>query len=168
MKRKHHAGIVLLWMILLIMAGAVVYLSVQDGMQAKELGMDVIRYLSDKRHPGVSSTEEELTQTAYVVRQLGRIGIFFLIGVCGTLAVHLSCKKGGWFVKTGITAAVLLAFACLTEKVKNYIPSRHYSYEEMMMSVAAVSLGFLIVTCFALIIQMMKGLRRLIVAAHSP
>ena len=45
MRRKHHAGIVLLWMILLIMAGAVVYLSVQDGMQAKELGMDVIRYL---------------------------------------------------------------------------------------------------------------------------
>ena len=55
---------------------------------------------------------------------------------------------------------ILVAIAFLTERLKEYIPSRHYSYEEMMVSIVAVILGFALVSVITLILHTVKGVFR--------
>ncbi|MDE7006745.1 MAG: hypothetical protein K2P07_01090, partial [Lachnospiraceae bacterium] len=82
------------------------------------------------------------------------------------VAVHVSCTKWNWGIKTFVTAFVLLAIAFFTEKVKVYIPSRHYSYEEMMISMVAVVIGFLAVSVITLTVSALKSFFRFMAASH--
>ena len=50
-----------------------------------------------------------------------------------------------------LAAGILLMIAWITEKCKIYLPTRHYSQDEMMISIAAAMLGFSIVSLITLI-----------------
>lgn len=160
-RRKRWPFVTALWFIFIVTVAVVAYLSFQSGEDAKALGSGVIEAIAGAQHPGVSVTEGELDKMAYVIRQSGRILAFAVIGIVGTITIHATCKKRGWIFKTMVTAAVLLTIAYLTEKLKVYIPSRHYSYEEMIISITAVSGGFLFVSVITLFIKVIKGVASL-------
>ena len=168
MKRKnqHPVMTALLWICFLAVVAVVVYLSFQNGEQSKALGEKFIIRLAQQRYPGREATTQEILELTYEVRQLGRIGAFFVIGILGTAAIHISCGKRNWLVKTGITASMLVAIACFTERLKIYIPTRHYSYEEMMLSIVSVIMGFMLVSVVTLTFQALKGFFRLVTAVH--
>lgn len=165
-KRKHPVILTLLWVVFLVMVAGVVYLSFQDGREAKTLGKQFIEYIARFKYPEREATAQEFDTLTYEVRQAGRVCAFFLIGILGTTAVHMTCKKSSWIIKTIITAVVLVAIAYLTEKLKIYIPTRHYSYEEMMLSIAAVGVGFLLVSVVTLTVQALKSFFRLMTAVR--
>lgn len=152
--------LILLWVAFLVLVAGVVYLSFQNGKEAKALGKQLTTYLAQLKYPEREATTQEFEALTYEVRQTGRVCAFFLIGILGTTAVHVTCKKCSWLIKTVLTAAALAALAYLTEKLKIYIPTRHYSYEEMMLSIAAAGVGFLLVSVVTLTIQAIKSFQK--------
>lgn len=164
--KKHPVLAFLLWSCFLTAVAVVVYLSFQNGEQSKALGERFISYLARQRYSEREATTQELLELTYEVRQLGRVFAFFIIGILGTAAIHVSFRRCNWLVKTGITAIVLVAIAYFTERLKIYIPTRHYSYEEMMLSIISVVMGFILVSVITLTFQALKGFFRLVAAVH--
>ncbi|MCI9664675.1 MAG: VanZ family protein [Lachnospiraceae bacterium] len=160
-KNKNHPVIaVMLWVCFLTAVAVVTYLSFQDGEESKSLGMHLIQYVADQKYPEQNASQVQMDSLIYQIRQFGRKGMFFVIGILGTMAIHFSFKKCNWVIKTGITAVILVAIAFLTERMKEFIPSRHYSYEEMMVSIVAVILGFALVSVITLILHTLRGVFR--------
>ena len=164
--KKHPVIAAVMWIFFLAAVAVVVYLSFQDGEQAKTVGERFISYLARQRYPGRKATTQELLELTYEVRQLGRVCAFFVIGILGTAAIHISFGRNNWLVKTGVTASLLVAIAYFTERLKIYIPTRHYSYEEMMVSIISVMMGFILVSIITLTFQAFKGFFRLVTAVH--
>ncbi|MCI7041348.1 MAG: VanZ family protein [Lachnospiraceae bacterium] len=161
-KKSHPVLIIFLWICFLSVVGMVAYLSFQSGEDARAFGKQLIQYGAEKVYQEDSVSEAELLGFTYLIRQSGRVLAFFLIGVLGTLTIQLSFPKWNWLIKTIFTAALLMTIACLTERLKIYIPSRHYSYEEMVYSIIATGAGFLLVTLFTLLFHIMKGFFKLL------
>lgn len=166
-KKNHPVIVAMLWISFLAAISLVAYLSFQNGEDAKEVGKNAIRFIAQQNSSGNETTQQDIDTVTYLIRQAGRTGAFFVIGVLGTLAVYVSFKKCNWFLKAGITAAILIGFAYLTEKLKIFIPSRHYNHDEMMLSIAAVTAGFALVTVIALIFHVMKRVSGLLAAAFN-
>ena len=156
----------ILWIFFAVTAAGIAYLSFQNGEEAKKLGEQFILYLAQNINHKQDVSTAELSALTYDIRQGGRALAFLILGIVGTAAVHLSCPKWNWAVKTIFTSGLLLTIAFLTEKLKVYIPSRHYSYEEMMISVTAVIVGFLAVSLITLTVSALKGFFRLMAASH--
>ena len=155
-KKKSHPLIAFfLWILFLTGVFAVAYLSVQDGEETKLMGKKLIQYLAVRKY-GESVTETQILAVTYQFRQTGRVVAFFLIGILGTLTIHVTFYRWYWVIRTVLSAGILCAIACVTEKCKNYLPSRHYSYEEMMLSVTAVILGFSLVSVIMVVFHILK------------
>lgn len=165
-KKKRWPIIMMLWLVFLSLVAGVAYLSFQNGEDARLFGRQTMIRMAQVQHPQQEVTDQELNVFIYNVRQSGRALAFLAIGIIGTITIHLSCRKCNWFIKTIITAVILVAIAYFTEKLKIYIPTRHYSYEEMMISIAAVSTGFLLVSIVTLAAKLLKGFFRLMAASH--
>lgn len=165
-KKKHPVIIFLLWITFIITVAGVAYLSFQSGAETKLFGQQLIETVADIQYPDGAATRQEMDTLIYEVRQAGRVFAFFFIGILGTVTIHVSCRKCNWIVKTSITAMVLVAIAYFTEKLKIYIPSRHYDYEEMLISILAVVVGFILVSIITLTFHALKGFFRLIAAVH--
>ena len=82
----------------------------------------------------------------YKVRQTGRLLIFFLLGILGTSAVHFTLRRLNWFFRMLISVFMLVLIAILTERLKIFLPTRHYSASEMYISIAGAMLGFLFIS----------------------
>ena len=165
-KTKRSAIVPILWIFFAVTTAGIAYLSFQNGEEAKKLGEQLILYLAQNIKHKQNVSAAELSAFTYDIRQGGRALAFLFLGIIGTAAVHLSCPKLNWVVKTIITAGMLLAIAYFTEKLKVYIPTRHYSYEEMMISITAVIVGFLAVSLITLTVSALKGFFRLMAASH--
>lgn len=165
-KTRKRVIVPVLWIFFAAIAAGIVFLSFQNGEEAKKLGEQFILHLARNINHKQNVSAAELSALTYDIRQGGRALAFLILGMVGTAAVYLSCPKWHWTVKTIFTAVVLLAIAFLTEKLKVYIPSRHYSYEEMLISVTAVIVGFLAVSLIMLTISAFKGFFRLMAASH--
>ncbi len=166
-KRKRWPAVVLLWLIFISMTAVIFYLSLQSGEETKALGRSMILQFSGAQEAGGAVNQQELDSFTYLVRQSGRVLAFLMIGIVGTITIHVTCAGCNWLIRTGITLLILTTIACFTEKLKIYIPSRHYSYEEMMLSVAAAAAGFAAVTFITLLGKAMKGITRLITTSHT-
>ena len=55
----------------------------------------------------------------------------------------------------------------LDEKVKEYLPTRHFSQKEMFISIAAVILGFVTVSFLTFLGWIIKGILRLLHRGES-
>ena len=165
-KKKTRLIVPVLWISFIVMVAGITYLSVQSGEDAKKLGSQFISSLAQNINDSQNVGEEEVNSLTYFIRQSGRAIAFLLLGIVGTVAVHVSCTKWNWGIKTFVTAFVLLAIAFFNEKVKIYIPSRHYSYEEMMISMVAVVIGFLAVSVITLTVSALKSFFRFMAASH--
>ena len=155
-KKKSHPLIAFfLWILFLSGVFGVAYLSVQDGEETKLIGKKLIQYLAVQKYVE-AVTEMQLLAMTYQFRQTGRIVAFFAIGILGTLTIHVTFYRWYWVIRTFLSAGILCAIACVTEKCKNYIPSRHYSHEEMMLSVTAVILGFSLVSVIMVLFHVLK------------
>lgn len=165
-KTKRNAIVTILWIFFTVTAAGIAFLSFQNGEEAKRLGEQFILHLAQNINHKQNVSVAELSALTYDIRQGGRALAFLILGIVGTAAVHLSCPKWNWAVRTIFTAVILLVIAFLTEKLKVYIPSRHYSYEEMLISITAVIVGFLAVSLIMLTISALKGFFRLMAASH--
>lgn len=164
--RKKTMMVGFLWAGFLLLVAAVAYLSFQNGAAAKLLGRDVIASIAEQGQGNFDTLKGEFgtltgaDAVAYLIRQGGRIGAFFMIGILGTVSVYVTFKRCHWMARAGIILPVLVGIAYLTEKLKIYIPGRHYSYEEMLMSITAVLAGFLLVSAVFLLGSLVKAVRR--------
>lgn len=161
-KKNHPVLIALLWVCFLAAIGIVAYLSFQNVEKYQKIGKQFIQYIAEQKYADRPATEEEIRILTYEVRQTGRVAAFFLLGIMGTITIYLSFKKCNWILKTGIAAVILIAVACLTEKLKVYFPGRHYSYDEMILSITAVCMGFLLVSVISLCFRILKSFFRVI------
>lgn len=164
-KRTRWPAVVMLWLIFIFMIGGIVYVSFQSGEESKELGKKFIRHIPQIQQ--IESAQEDMDNFNYLFRQGGRILAFLMIGIVGTITIHVTFAGCNWLFKTTITLMIITAIACFTEKMKVYIPSRHYSYEEMMLSVAAAAAGFLMVSIITLLGKALKGISHLLTASHT-
>ena len=87
---------------------------------------------------------------------MGRTIAFFIIGILGTATIHLSSERLPWIVKSVLSAGILLVIAWVTERCKIYLSTRHYSQDEMMISMAASMLGFSLVSLITLIYNLIQ------------
>ena len=165
-KNKHPGIIIFLWIIFLGMVAVVAYLSFQNGEAAKTFGKHTIEYIAEMKYSQGTVTDNQMDTLTYQIRQNGRAIAFFMIGIVGTVTIHASFKRWNWVIRTSVTAVLLVAIAYFTEKLKIYIPSRHYSHEEMLISVTAVVMGFILVSVVTLAFGALKSLFRLIAAAR--
>lgn len=152
MNKKEKRWVVpLLWIMFLTVVTGIAIVSIQNGEETKHIGEVWIYRLAQKLDPEDRVTQEGLSQVTYIVRQLIREIAFFVIGILGTITIHATCKKKSWFIKTEISAVILALIAYFTEAVKQFIPGRHYSEDEMMLSMGAAAAGFLLVSLFSLL-----------------
>ena len=167
MKNKKRWPLILsLWIVFGLLVAGVAYLSFQNGEDAKLFGKQVITKLAEVQYSSQEISENDMNAFTYMIRQNGRIIAFLLIGIVGTITIHVSCAKCNWLIRTCITAVILVAIAYLTEKLKIYIPTRHYSYEEMLVSMASAAAGFILVSAVTLTVKAVKGFFRLMAACH--
>lgn len=164
-KKKSRFLPAVLWLLFLGATAVIVYLSFQNGEDSRELCMGVIEQVAQRYYEKENVSSTELNQIAYWIRQMGRMLAFLLIGMLGTATIHASCTRINWFGKTVIAAGALLLIAFFTEKLKMYIPTRHYSHDEMVMSIMAAMTGFLIVTVITITVRAVKGVVRLVATA---
>ena len=164
--KKRWPFILALWIVFGLLVAGVAYLSFQNGEDAKLLGKQVITKLAEVQYSSQEISENDMNAFTYMIRQNGRIIAFLLIGIVGTITIHVSCAKCNWLIRTCITAVILVAIAYLTEKLKIYIPTRHYSYEEMLVSMASAAAGFILVSAVTLTVKAVKGFFRLMAACH--
>lgn len=168
MKKNNRWPLILfLWVVFISLVAGVAYLSFQNGEDAKLIGEQLVNKLTETSYLQKGDTEEEMLTLTFFVRQFGRFFAFLLIGIVGTLTIHVSFSKCNWLFKTIIALGIITAIAYLTEKLKVYIPSRHYSYEEMMISIAAATLGFCLVSVLTLAVRAVKGFFHLLTASHA-
>lgn len=164
-KKKTRLIVPVLWIAFITMVAGIAYLSFQNGEAAKKIGDQFILSLAQNINDTQEVGEAEVNTLTYHIRQSGRALAFLLLGIVGTITVHASCPKWNWGAKTVVTASLLLTIAVLTEKLKVYIPSRHYSYEEMLISIAAVIVGFLAVSFITLTFSALKTFFRFMAAS---
>lgn len=161
MKKKRWLAELILWGIFICLVAGVTYISFQNGEESKAAGKQLLATFT-----GIEDSEKlygpgQRDELMYLLRQGGRVLAFLLIGIVGTLTIHVTCAKCGWLLKTVIAAAILLPIACFTERMKLYIPSRHYSYEEMLISIASAMAGLLMVSLLLLLVRLVRGLSHL-------
>lgn len=156
MKKRGRAPLLTaLWLMFLLMIAGIAFLSFQNGEDAKEYGDKLIHYLTNWFTDKTMSVKE-VEATTYMVRQCGRALAFLLLGIVGTLAIHGSLVRCRWGVRTAVTVALLIVIAVLTERLKIYIPTRHFDYIEMVISMISVVAGFLVAT---ILTRMFRPLR---------
>lgn len=161
MKSKKRWGLsIILWLLFAVLTAGIFYLSFQSGERAKLMDSALLHNLPDWQQVTDGMAQEQLDLWIYRARQSGRILAFLLLGMVGTLAVQISCQRWSWLLRTGVTGLGLGLIAFLAEKLKVYIPSRHYSREEMLLSFAAAAAGFLTVAAATLAFQCIKGILR--------
>ena len=161
MKKKRWLAELILWGMFILMVAAVMYISFQNGEESKAAGKQLLATFTGIKDSEKLYGQGQRDELMYLLRQSGRVLAFLAIGMVGTLTIHVT------FLKTVIAAAILLPIACFTERMKIYIPSRHYSYEEMLISIAAAMAGLLIVSLFLLLVRMIKGLSHLKTTADA-
>ena len=166
-KKRQGLAALVLWIIFILMIAGITFISFQNGEATKELGSRIMDKLARFRPMPEASTKEEVAAATYGMRQSGRALAFLMIGIMGTITVHVSCYRCNWLIRTGITVAILASVAYFTEKLKIYIPTRHYSYEEMMISMAAAGAGFLAVSLLMLLGRILKSLSHPKATGHS-
>lgn len=164
MQNKSYYGIMifLLWSGFLVLTGGIVFLSLQDGGEAKEMMKSLMEYMSRYVDKNMITGLGDPQRLEYLLRQGGRAVAFFLLGMIGTSAVHFSFRKCNWLVKTALSITGLIAIAYFTEKVKEYLPTRHFSEKEMLISIIFVIAGFLVVTMVTFLAWIIKGLTTLL------
>lgn len=164
-KRTSHPILaVCLWFCFLGLVFFIAYLSFQNGEETKAASKRLIAAVVSRRYPD-GAGEAQITEVTYEVRQLGRMGLFFLAGILGTITVLVTFQKFHWLFRMILSAGMLCAIAVVTEKGKNYIESRHYSYDEMMLSIAAAIGGFLLVSFFQVLYHMIRSILHAIIFA---
>lgn len=159
-KKKRQMLVFALWFIFLFMVAGITYLSLQSGEQTKTLGSRMIMEFAKAGHGQEEVTQTLLDSVTYIIRQSGRAIAFLLIGIVGTVTMYMTCLRCNWLIRTGLTVLMLASIAYFTEKLKIYIPSRHYSFEEMMISMAAVAVGFAVVSAIIFLGKKLKGISR--------
>lgn len=157
-ERKWGPAVPVLWFIFIISVIAIAFLSFESGAQSKELGEKIVLRICAKLKPEHVVTEDELFLINYVFRQSARIFAFLVLGMLGTITIHASMRRAGWFAKTIVSGGVLFVIAYVTERFKEYIPGRHYSYKEMLLSMIAAAAGFMFVSLVSLLKQMITWL----------
>ncbi len=155
-KRKRQILLFSLWFVFLSMVAGITFLSLQNGEETKMLGNRMIMEFAKAGHGQEEVTQTLLDSVTYVIRQGGRALAFLMIGIVGTVTMYVTCQKCNWLIRAGLTVLMLASIAYLTEKLKIYIPSRHYSFEEMMISMMATAVGF---ACVSVIIFLGKILK---------
>lgn len=156
-KRKGYGGLrFFLWSGFLFLTAVIVFLSLQDGDKAKMMTKVLMEWASQYVKEDLLTGIADKQQAEYLLRQAGRAGVFFLLGILGTGAVHLTFRRLNALVRTILIIGVLTAIACLTEKVKLYLPSRHFSETEMLVSMAFVILGFGVTTVGIFLVWLVK------------
>lgn len=162
--KKRKLSVCFLWLIFIIMVAGIVFFSFQNGEDAKEGADKMVKSLAAYLYPERNLSPVQMITFTYQLRQGARAIGFLLIGIVGTVVIHMSCPKCNWLIKTGITAMILFAIAYFTEKFKVYIPKRHYSYDEMLISIVSVAIGFAVVSVITLAFKAFKGFFRLMTA----
>lgn len=142
---------VLFWLAFLAVVAVVFYTSFQNGEEAAELGKGVIMKLAVEYFNKDTISSAELSRFTYQLRQLLRTLAFIGVGVLGTASIHVSFRKLPWIIRTLLSGSMVVMLAWFTEKGKVYLPTRHYSYNQMMISIVSALLGFLLVSAITLI-----------------
>lgn len=155
-----------LWLLFILMVAGISYISFQNGEETKEIGKGTIAQLTKMKNHQGAVTQEQLDKVTYFIRQWGRAIAFLMIGIVGTVTIHVTFIKCSWAIRSGIAIFILAVIAYLTEKLKIYIPTRHYSFEEMMISMAAVGVGFVSVSVIIFLGRLLKGTTRPKAASH--
>ena len=149
MKKRFSKGYIafaiISWILFLGVLGAIIYLSLQNGEAAKATGKSYIYSLAQWYYGVEDVPEIVMVSFTYKFRQIGRIGIFFGLGILGTNVVFVTFPKLLWILRSMISAAMLLGVAVFTERIKIYLPSRHFSEQEMMYSIFGAMLGFVFI-----------------------
>lgn len=145
-----------------MLVAAIVFLSLQDGNEAKEMMRLLMEAMSEYVDRDMIAKLGDAQRIEYLLRQTGRAGAFFLLGILGTTAVHLTFRRCNWIVRTILATGGLTAIAYLTEKVKEYLPTRHFSEKEMLISIAFVIMGFLAVSVVTFIVWIVRGIVHLL------
>lgn len=158
-KRRRLVGLVL-WVIFILLVAGVFYISFHNGEKSKLEGKQLLATFSGITGSGSPKSQREIDNLIYILRQSGRVLVFFVIGIVGTATIYVTFERWGWVLKTVLAAVILWAIACFTERMKIYIPTRHYSFEEMILSVAAVSAGLLTVCFVMILIGIIRRLNR--------
>ena len=133
---------VFLWISFIGCLLVIFYLSFQTGEAAKEIDKSGI-YTIAQRYYGVEDIPDEVFLTfTYKFRQIGRVILFCMLAFLGTCTIHLTFHKWPWIIRAIISGGILFFVAIFTEEYKNFLPTRHFSKEEMLLSVLGVFIGF--------------------------
>lgn len=150
-KRCARIWTLLFWLAFLTVVTVVFYTSFQNGEDAARLGKDALTKLAVEYFDKDTVSSAEMNRFTYHVRQVLRTVAFVCVGILGTATIHVSFGRLPWIVKTLLSGGIVMVLAWATEKAKIYIPTRHYSYNQMMISIVAALLGFLLVSAVTLI-----------------
>lgn len=162
MKKLINSLAVILWIMLIGLLIVIFVLSFMDGDSAKNIDNMLIRRLAVWYYNRDDFNIFEIADINYRFRQYGRIALFLALGVIGTLTIHCTFYWWPWVFRGIISGGMLMAVAVLTEKYKEFLPTRHFSKEEMMMSITGAAVGFIGVSVMTLVFSIIKRIIDLI------
>lgn len=161
MKTKCRAvWLFLFWAAFLGIMVVIVYTSFQNGEEYAGFGKHVIEKMASEYYGKEKLSYHEVDRFTYYARQILRMIAFFLLGITGTATIHITFRRAPWLMKTVISGCLFAIFAWITEKGKIYFPTRHYSYNQMMLSEISAILGVFLVSIMALLVSFIQDLHK--------
>ena len=133
-----------MWTIFTIILLVTLTLSFQTGPATKALEKPLVSQVTNNM--ASLPSEETILTITYYIRQVGRALLFFLLGLTGSWSIHLTFRKAAVRKRILGTAFMLFAIAYFTEKMKIFIPGRHYSFPECLESFLFGILGCICIT----------------------
>jgi len=146
----------LLWFSYLALLILILLLSFEDGERASNFGKKTIRKMAEIHYETDDIPDEVMTQFTYKVRQAGRIVLFLMLGILGTMTIHVTFHTWPWLIRAFVSAGMLLLIAIFTEKYKEYLPTRHFSENEMIYSIIGAMAGFLFVSIVTFVFSFVR------------
>lgn len=133
-----------MWAIFTIILLVTLTLSFQTGTATKALEKPLVSQVTNTMT--TLPSEEAILTITYYIRQIGRALLFFLLGLTGSWSIHLTFRKTAARNRFLGTVLMLFIISYFTEKMKIFIPGRHYSFPECLESFLFGILGCICIT----------------------
>lgn len=133
-----------MWIIFTIILLVTLTLSFQTGSATKALEKPLVSQVTNNMT--TLPSEEAVLTITYYIRQVGRALLFFMLGFTGSWSICLTFRKAIPRNRFLGTTLMLFVISYFTEKMKIFIPGRHYSFLECLESFLFGIIGCICIT----------------------
>lgn len=143
-------------MLLIFWLGTIFLLSSQNGLETTSLSMSIARKLAGFLWE--NATRSQIARLHLLLRKLAHVFLYAVLGLMAAMFWDLVLDRVPAFVRAGTAILCCAGIGFLDERLKIFVPGRHYDVTEFYLNAAAAAV--IIVLYFILVWLLWRRRRR--------